>query len=136
MATTRRGKVFETGQGANEGSVDVRNGGAQLSRRPPPHVGSTCAVVRKLISLGEKNRRRHPSVPTPLLPLPVLNVWSTPPSSWKPYVRLSGRDWNAAQFVEGVCDVPDKVLSYASDFISKSALTVNTHIHLDLRSLI
>lgn len=39
-----------------------------------------------------------------------------------------------AGFVEGVCEVPDKVLSYASDSISKTVLSVNAHIHPDLRS--
>lgn len=46
----------------------------------------------------------------------------------------SGMQRCVHKFVEGVCEVPDKVLSYASDSISKSVLYVNTHIHPDLRS--
>lgn len=38
------------------------------------------------------------------------------------------------EFVEGVSEVPDKVLSFESDFICKSVSHVNTHISQDLGS--
>lgn len=88
-----------------------------------------------VVSLQEKNSRRHPSVPTPLLPLPFLHVLPAPPSCdpalqlEEPglHVTLWGRGWNAA-LRSPVC--PRSLSSSASELCVRLTfvLFVNTHI--------